>query len=45
LAEAGRARKADTRTNFLFGSVEVALGADECAAAQTVHFIASVVLE
>jgi hypothetical protein len=31
--------------NVLFGSVEVAFGEDECAATQTVHFNASVVLE
>jgi hypothetical protein len=34
-----------TRTNALFGWTEVAFGEDECAAAQTVHFNASVVLE
>jgi hypothetical protein len=31
--------------NFLSDSVGGALGADECAATQTVHFNASVVLE
>jgi hypothetical protein len=45
LAETCLDLKVDTRTNFLFGSVEVALGEDECAAAQTEHFNASVVLE
>jgi hypothetical protein len=45
LAETGRYRKVDARTNFLFGSAEVALGEDECAATQTVHFNASVALE
>jgi len=45
LAETDCDRKVKTRTNVLFGRAEVAFGEDECAAAQTVHFNASVGLE
>ena len=45
LAETDCDLKVKPRTNVLFGWAEVVFGEDECAAAQTVHFNASVTLE
>jgi hypothetical protein len=45
LAETGSCRNVERQTELVFGRLEVALGAAECAAMHTVHFNASVALE